>query len=106
MASLSGSAAGGGNNADLSMEERDQIRKSMFKAKEGGYGEGQGERKIISYKDICVGVNGGGNQLDEDEVFVDCFGSDSDESAYWSEEGGRDSGEASSKRTRPYFPSY
>lgn len=47
---------GDGNKDSLSPEERNQLRRSTFKAK-GFYS--LEATKVISYKDICVGVNGG-----------------------------------------------
>lgn len=47
-------------------EEEDLLRRSTFKDKEGGLAP-TGPRKLVSYKDICTGINGRLSALDEDE---------------------------------------
>ncbi|XP_057451938.1 uncharacterized protein LOC130743727 [Lotus japonicus] len=77
-----------------SPEELDNLRRSTFKAKQQQPGDQQAtpvlSRRVISYKDICVGINGSNRDEDEEDAYIDNSGSDVDEDAEEVEEGDED----------------
>lgn len=66
-------------SSGATLEEADNLRRSTFKAKrdESAPSTHSG-RRVVSYKDICAGINGVDNEDDEDDI-IDHSGSDSDE---------------------------